>query len=132
MIMKVQLAHVHWSRVLFTGVEVVILVVILDAILTFLAFQAHIVPQVVLWSTLILSYLVTVGGGVSIARKVEREALLHGFLVGLVVALISFLLSLVFSQSFGSSVLVVLGDFALTVVSGWLGGVLGSRVRRRL
>jgi putative membrane protein (TIGR04086 family) len=141
--MKAQLSRVHWSRVLGTGVLVFILVTLLDAILSFLIFlvwgqldHGQIASQVAIWSTNFLAFLLTVAGGVWIARKIEREpplhssAPLHGLLVGLFVALASLLLSLVFSGSFGSFV-VVLVDVALFVVAGWLGGVLGSRVWKK-
>jgi hypothetical protein len=131
----------HWSRVLGTGLLVFILVTVLDAILSYLIFlvwgqldHGQIASQVALWSTYLLAFLLTVAGGVWIARKIEREpplhssAPLHGLLAGLVVALASLFLSLVFSGSFGSNVLEVLVDVALFVAAGWLGGVLGSRV----
>ncbi len=119
--MKAQFSHVHWGRVLQAGILVVILDFILNLVL--LAIQTHIAFQVFIWGTYILEFLLIVGGGIWVARKVERAAPLHGFLVGLIVALISFLFSffsLVSGQSFGSSVLVVLGYFVLDVAGGWL------------
>lgn len=130
--MKAQLSHVRWGRVLQAGILVVILDFILSLALGLLAIQAHIAFQVFIWGTYVLDFLLIVGGGIWVARKVERAAPLHGFLVGLIVALISFLLnffSLVSGQSIGSSGLMVLGYFVLDVAGGWLGGVLGSRGR---
>jgi putative membrane protein (TIGR04086 family) len=132
--MKAQLSHVHWGRILRTGVLVVILVIVLDTILSYLIFlvwgqldHGQIASQVALWSTHILAFFLIVSGGVSVARRVERAAPLHGLLVGLVVALILFLLS----RGFGDPVPVVLREFVLDVVAGWLGGVLGSRARKK-
>ena len=104
--MKALFSDVHWGLVLLTGVLVVILIVILNTVLFLLAThvwwsqpnQAQIAIQVSSWSTYILLILLTFGGAVWVARKVEREADLHGFLVGLVVALTLFLLSLGFGS----------------------------------
>lgn len=132
--MKAHLKQVHWGQVLLTGVGVLILVVLLNSAVALLALriwgqQDHglIAVQVDLWSTTILDFLVITGGGIWIARKVKREAPLHGLLVGLLVALIFFLLDWGFSGSIGRLVPLVLGEFVLTIVAGWLGGVLGSR-----
>jgi putative membrane protein (TIGR04086 family) len=81
--------------------------------------------QYVYWITFVLQLLLTVGSGVWIARKVERDAPLQGLLRGLVIALIF----LPFSLSFIYPALVELVGFVLTVAAGWLGGVLGSRRR---
>jgi hypothetical protein len=115
-----------------TGVLVFILVVILNTVLLWLVGllwhqpdQYLIVVQFVSWSTFILQLLLTVGGGVWIARKVEREAPWHGLLMGLVVALIF----LPFSTGFRTPALVELVSFVLTVAAGWLGSVLGRQGR---
>ncbi len=144
--MKVHFSHVHWGRVLLTGVLVAILVVILSGGLVLLAIhvwgppdQAHQIAYLVAsWSTSILAILLTVGGGVWVARKVEREAPLHGFLVGLVAALILFLFSPAFPNFLQGAyrgrldlLVVALGTFFLMVAAGWLGGVLGSRGREK-
>ena len=72
----------------------------------------------------LLVIVVTGYGAWGVVRRVERAALLHGFLVGLVVALLSFLLDWVFSRQINPVGLVLYG---LMVAAGWLGGVLGSR-----
>ncbi len=132
--MKALFSDVHWSRVLLTGVLLVILDVILNTVLLLLAThiwsqrdQAQIAIQVSSWSSYILVILLTVGGAAWVARKVEREAPLHGFLVGLVVALIL----LIISVGFGSPLLMALLTFDLNLAAGWLGGVLGSRGRKK-
>ena len=132
--MKALFSDVHWGRVLLTGVLLVILDVILNTVLLLLAThiwsqpdQAQIAIQVSSWSSYILVILLTVGGAVWVARKVEREAPLHGLLVGLVVALILLILSV----GFGSSLLMALLTFDLNLAAGWLGGVLGSRGRKK-
>ena len=132
--MKALFSDVHWSRVLLTGVLLVILDVILNTVLLLLAThiwsqrdQAQIAIQVSSWSSYILVILLTVGGAAWVARKVEREAPLHGFLVGLVVALILLILSV----GFGSPLLMALLTFDLNLAAGWLGGVLGSRGRKK-
>jgi putative membrane protein (TIGR04086 family) len=132
--MKALFSDVHWGRVLLTGVLLVILDVILNTVLLLLAThiwsqsdQAQIAIQVSSWSSYILVILLTVGGAVWVARKVEREAPLHGLLVGLVVALILLILSV----GFGSPLLMALLTFDLNLAAGWLGGVLGSRGRKK-
>lgn len=133
--MKDLFSDVHWSLVLLTGIVVVILIVVLNTVSLLLATymwnqpnQAQIAIQVSSWSTYILLMLLTFGGAVWVARKVEREAPLHGLLVGLVVALILFLLS----RGFGSPVLFALLTFVLNLAAGYLGGVLGSRRWKKL
>ena len=128
--MKALFSYVNWGRVLLTGVLVVILVVILNTVLLLLTTrvwgqpdQAQIAIQFSSWITYILLLLLTFGGAVWVALKVEREAPLHGLLLGLVVALILFLLSL----GFGSSVLFALLTFVLNVAAGLVGGFLGGR-----
>jgi putative membrane protein (TIGR04086 family) len=130
--MKAQFSQMHWSRVLLTGILVVILVVILNTVLLVLAThvwsqpdQAQLAIQVSSWSTYILLLLLTCGGAVWVARTVEREPLLHGFLMGLVVGLIICFLSL----GSGSPVLRALVTLVLNVAAGSLGGILGSRGR---
>jgi len=132
--MKALFSDVHWGRVLLTGVLLVILDVILNTVLLLLAThiwsqrdQAQIAIQVSSWSSYILVILLTVGGAAWVARKVEREAPLHGLLVGLVVALILLILSV----GFGSPLLMALLTFDLNLAAGWLGGVLGSRGRKK-
>ena len=132
--MKALFSDVHWGRVLLTGVLLVILDVILNTVLLLLAThiwsqrdQAQIAIQVSSWSSYILVILLTVGGAAWVARKVEREAPLHGFLVGLFVALILLILSV----GFGSPLLMALLTFDLNLAAGWLGGVLGSRGRKK-
>ena len=137
--MNVHIAHVRWSQVLLTSVGVVILVVILNTVVAFLVFRVGgqldhglIAMKLDLSIATILDFLVIVGGGVTVARKVESEAPLHGLLVGLLVALIFFLLNWGFSGFIGSLVLLALGEFVLAIVAGWLGGLLGSRGLRRV
>ena len=132
--MKALFSDVHWGRVLLTGVLLVILDVILNTVLLLLAThiwsqsdQAQIAIQVSSWSSYILVILLTVGGAAWVARKEEREAPLHGFLVGLFVALILLILSV----GFGSPLLMALLTFDLNLAAGWLGGVLGSRGRKK-
>jgi len=132
--MKALFSEVHWGRVLLTGILLVILDVILNTVLLLLAThiwsqpdQAQIAIQVSSWSSYILVILLTVGGAAWVARKVEREAPLHGLLVGLVVALILLILSV----GFGSPLLMALLTFDLNLAAGWLGGVLGSRGRKK-
>jgi len=134
LILKVKLSHLHWGWIFLTGLLVVIMVIILNLVL--LWFANHIWPQqnqqlmlvqFLFWSTFVLQLLLTVGGGVWIARNVEREAPLHGLLMGLVIALIF----IPFSLGFSVFALVDLAGFFLTIAAGWLGGVLGSRGRQK-
>ncbi len=122
----------HWGLVLGTGILVAILVVILEIVLIRLISlvwgqpdQYLIDRQVTLLGTYAVEFLLTFWGGVWIARKVERNAPLHGFLVGLAAALI---LDLLCSSSFD---LVTVLFFVLTVAAGLLGGVWGSRRRKQ-
>jgi len=130
--LKVQLSHPHWGRIFLTGLLVVILDIILNTVLFWIVAliwsqpnQQLMVLQFDFWSTFVLQLLLTVGGGVWIARKLEREAPLHGLLMGLVIALIFS----PFSLGFRTPALGNLVGFVLTVAAGWLGGVLGSRGR---
>jgi len=130
--MKARLSQVHWDLVFKASVLVYILTFILGLGLSLL------LPAVLNWGhmdqqsafqavSLISSLLVIVVtgyGALWVARKVERAAPLHGFLVGLVVALISFVLDLVFSGKIDPVGLVF---YVLMVAAGWLGGILGSR-----
>ena len=141
--MKAQLSQVHWGRVLLTDVLIVILVVILNTVLPVIGYVWHTTDrllfyQVVTWSTSLLAILVTGGAAVWMARKVEREAPLHGFLLGLVAALIlSFFSPDVtnFLQGAYRGKLDLLGrallTFSLLVAAGSLGGVLGSPRREK-
>ena len=139
--MKAHFSHVHWGRILLTGVLIVILVVILNTVLFVLAnnlwgspSQSEIVFQVHYWSTSILAILLTVSGAIWVARTVEREAPLHGLLVGLVAALVLFIGSPAITGAYRGRLdllMVALGTFFLMVAAGWLGGVLGSRGRKK-
>ncbi len=130
--MKARLSQVHWNLVLKTAVLIYILTFILGLGLS-LIFEAflnggHVDPHSAFQALSLISALlvivVTGYGALRVARKVERAAPLHGFLVGLVVALISLFLDLAFSREFN---LVGLVFYVLMVVAGLLGGVLGSR-----
>lgn len=144
--MKAHFGHVQWGRVLLTDVLVIILVVILNTVLLMLASyvwgplpRTEMIYQVTSWSTSVLAILLTAGGAVWVARKVEREAPLHGFLVGLVAALMLLIFVLPDVTNFfqgayrGRLDLLVraLGTFVMMVATGWLGGVLGSRGREK-
>ena len=140
--MKAHFSHVHWGRVLLTDVLVIILVAILNTVLLLLAIGVwgltEIAYQVTSWSTSILAILLTVGAGVWVARKAEREAPLHGFLAGLIAALIFFIFLPDVTNFFhgayrGRLDLLVRAFFTffLVVAAGWLGGVLGSRRREK-
>ncbi|HEY6411203.1 MAG TPA: hypothetical protein VIY29_27405 [Ktedonobacteraceae bacterium] len=143
--MKAELAHVHWGRVLLTGVLVAILSIVLVFLVvtvyaTILAIQVRGQPdqaqitrfanQVYAWDIpTILVILLTIGGAAWVARKVEIGATLHGLLVGLVAAICILILGLAFGG--GGGWLGMLVIFVLTVAAGWLGGVLGSRGREK-
>jgi len=132
--MKAQLSQMHWGRVLLTSVLVIILVIILNTVLSVLSThiwsqpdQAQIAIQVSSWSTYILLLLLTFGGAVWIAYTVEREPLLNSLLMGSVVGLILCLLSM----GFGSPVLMALMTFVLNMAAGFIGGILGTRLRQK-
>ena len=126
--MKAELSRVHWGRILRASVLIVILVLIFNTVLVWPSSliwhqsdQRQLVYQVASWSTNIVALLLTVGGALWVARKAERAAPLHGFLVGLVAALILLPLGKTTID------LVALVIFVLMIAAGWLGGVLGSR-----
>jgi hypothetical protein len=130
--MKVQLSHLHWGRAFLTGVLVVILVIIIGAVLDWTLIhiwsqpnQQLMLVQSLIWSTLVLQLLLTVGGGLWLARNVEREAPLHGLLMGLFIVLIF----LPFGLSFKDPALMIPITSVLTIAAGWLGGLLGSKGR---
>lgn len=132
--MKTRLSQIHWNLVLKTALLLYILTFILglglslplQAVLNRGNVDAHRAFQAVSLITALLVIVVTGYGAWRVARKVEHEAVLHGFLVGLVVALISLLLDVAFSGAFN---LVGLVFYILMIVAGLLGGVLGSRRR---
>ncbi|MGZ3609501.1 MAG: hypothetical protein ACXVBU_05485 [Ktedonobacteraceae bacterium] len=132
--MKVQLSHLHWGRIFLTGLLIVILIMIINAVLFWIVANTWSQPneqliarELVFWSTFVLQLLMTIGGGVWIARNVESEAPLQGLFMGLVIALIFF----PFSLSFKDPALVVPLGFVLTIAAGWLGGFLGSLKRQK-
>ena len=134
--MNTQFSQVHWGRVLLIGVLLAILILVLNLVLSFLLLAflnwGHLDPhsaiRVFSWILAFLAILLTGYGALRVARNVESAAPLHGLLVGLVAALIYFLIGLASSRRFD---LVALVPFVLMVAAGWLGGVLGSRVRSR-
>jgi putative membrane protein (TIGR04086 family) len=135
--LNTQFSQVHWGRVLLIGVLLAILILILNLVLSFLLLAflnwGHLDPhsaiQVFPLILAFLAILLTGYGALRVASNVESAAPLHGFLVGLVAALIYFLIGLASSRGLD---LVALVPFVLMVAAGWLGGVLGSRVRSRL
>jgi hypothetical protein len=132
--MKAQLLHLQWGRAFLTAVLVLILVIIFSAVLDWVAVHVWTQPdqqlmlkQFIIWSTFVLQLLLTVGGGLWLARNVKREPPLHGLIMGFFTALIF----LSFSISFNVAALVVPISFVLTVAAGWLGGVLGNPKRQK-
>jgi len=98
--------------------------------------RTELVYLVTSWSTSILAILLTAGGAIWVAHKVENGAPLHGLLVGLVAALMLLITNPNLTNFFQGGyrgrldlLLVALGTFVLTVAAGWLGGILGSRGR---
>lgn len=135
--LKTRLSRAHWGLVTTVAVLIYIATFILGVALSFplLAFLnwAHVDSQSAFLATSLIStflfvFVVTGYGAWWVARKVEREALLHGLLVGLLVALISLVLDVLFIRAIE---LVGLGLYVLMVVAGLLGGSLGSRRREQ-
>jgi hypothetical protein len=139
--MKVQLARMHWGRVIGTSILIVLLAPALNLLVVLFAFhiwdrpeQEQIVSQVVFWSPSILTILLTGLCAIWVARKVERKAPLHSLLMGLVVALAFLLFEPNVTNFFRGAyrgrldlLVVTLLTFVLTIAAGWLGGVVGSR-----
>jgi len=129
--MKPRLAEVEWGLVLRTAVLLYVAIFILGLLLSFLWLvllsTIHVSSAAAETAfsliTALLLIVVTGYGAWRAARQVDREAVLHGFLVGLMVALLSFLLDFLFSRQIQLLGLVV---YALMVVAGWLGGVLAG------
>lgn len=130
--MKARLSQVHWKLILKTAVVLYLVTFLLGLGVSLLlqVFQgrSHLEPQSVqavpLITTALLVAVVTGYGAWRVASQVERAAALHGFLVGLVLAFLSLLLDLAFSRTLE---LVGLVLYALIVIAGSLGGILGSR-----
>lgn len=139
--MKISLSRIYWGRVIWTSILVVLLSIILNSLLVWLALsiwgkQEQILFQFTLWIPSLLSLLLTGVCAVWVARKAEREAVLHGFFVGLLVALILLIFSPSVTNFFQGTyqgridlLVAVLVGFVLTIAAGWFGGVLGSRGR---
>jgi putative membrane protein (TIGR04086 family) len=136
MYMRARLAQVRWALVLKTSVLVYLVTLVLGLAVSFplLAFlswarlDSSRASRVSFLITALLVFLVTGYGALWVARRVERAALLHGFLVGLVVALLSFLLDLLFRPAIE---LTGLALYIFMIAAGVLGGVLGGRRQGR-
>jgi len=133
--MKVQLAQVHWGRVLLASILVVILAIIMNYVVFLFVLliwgqMKQAVPAFFLdgiCSSSLLILLLTLVFARGVARNAEREPQLHGFLVGLIAALLFFFISSGFQGQFA---VVTVVTSILIVVAGWLGGILGNRGRK--
>jgi putative membrane protein (TIGR04086 family) len=133
---KARLSRVQWDLVLKTAALVYVLTLLLGLALSapllmfFNRGQLDAQDAVQATSLLIalLVIVVAAGGAFWVARTVEHSAWLHGFLVGLLVGVISCLLDVLFSRQLHLMGLLL---YALMVLAGWLGGVLGARWRRQ-
>jgi putative membrane protein (TIGR04086 family) len=133
--LKGHLSHMHWDLVVKAAVLIYIATFILGVALTFpvLAFLNWVLltperaAQTASLITAFLVIVVTGYGALRVAHRVERAAVLHGFLVGLLVALISLLLDVLFIRA---SALVGLSLYILMVAAGWLGGQSGALLAR--
>jgi putative membrane protein (TIGR04086 family) len=129
--LKARLSRLHWGLVVKAAVVIYIATFILGLAVSFplLAFLnwARLDSQSAALASSLISaffvFVVTGYGALWVARRVEREALLHGFLIGLVVALISLVLDVLFIRAVE---LVGLVLYVLMVAAGLLGGVLAS------
>jgi putative membrane protein (TIGR04086 family) len=135
--LKARLSRLRWGLVIKAAILIYIATFILGLAVSFplLAFLswARLASQSAalassLISTFLFVFVVTGYGAWWVARRVEREALLHGFMVGLLVAFISLVLDVLFIRAVE---LVGLGLYVLMVVAGLLGGALGSRRREQ-
>ena len=130
--MRARLAQVRWILVVTTAALIYIVPLLLGLALSFpllvMLTWVHLDPARAMRISVVISTLVVIivtgAGALTVARRVERAALLHGFLVGLVVALLSLLLDLLFHPSLEPVGLILYG---LMVTAGLLGGLLGSR-----
>lgn len=131
--MKVHLSQVQWGRVLLASILVVILTIFMNYVVFLFVLliwgQTKHLPVFFLdgiCSSSVLIILLTLIFALWVARKVEREPRLHGFLIGFIAALLLFLISSGFRGEFA---LLTLITTILTIEAGWLGGILGSRGR---
>ncbi len=130
--MKVQLAQVHWGRVVLASVLVIILTIIMNYVVFLFVLriwkQTQYAPPAFflngIGSASVLIILLTHVFAKRVARDVGREQQLHGFLIGLIAALLLFFISSGFQ---GQYALVTVVTTILVVVAGWLGGLLGTR-----
>ena len=135
--MKARLAEVRWDLVLKTSAVIYVVTLVLGLALSFPLLAifnvGHLDSQsAARASTFITAFVVIVVTGYGawwVARRLERAALLHGFLVGLILALISFVLDALFLDLLVGRAIEVVGlvYYALMVAAGLLGGALGSR-----
>jgi putative membrane protein (TIGR04086 family) len=134
--MVARLSQVRWDLVAIAAVLIYIVTFVLGVALSFplLAFLnwAGLDPDSASLASALISALVVIVvtgfGAMWVARRVERTALLHGFLVGLAVALLSLALDVLFRPLTAVGLLL----YAVMVAAGLLGGMLGRRRRELL
>ena len=131
--MRQKFSNLSWARILIASVLVIVVDVGLIALVVMgyafkLGFEARGAPDQAriqefagmvgpLWGS-ILGILFTLAGAAWVARKSAVSSVANGVAVGVVVAVVS----LVFDRSIN---LVSLAAFVLTVIAGWLGGLVG-------
>jgi putative membrane protein (TIGR04086 family) len=131
--MVARLSQVRWDLVAIAAVLIYIVTFVLGValslpLLAFLNWTGLDPDSASLASALISALvviLVTGFGAMWVARRVERAALLHGFLVGLAVALLSLALDVLFRPLTPVGLLL----YTVMVAAGLLGGMLGRRRR---
>ncbi len=132
--MRVQLAQVHWGRVLSASILVVLLTIIGNYIVFLFVLRIwgqlkQAVPVFFLdgiCSSSLLILLLTFVFALWVVSNVKEEPRLHGFLVGFIAALFFFFISSGFQGKFA---LVTAVTTTLMIVAGWFGGFLGGRGR---
>lgn len=130
--MRQKISDLNWPRILIASVFVIIVDVGLIALIVTgyafkLGFAARGAPDQTrigefaarigpLWGS-ILGIFLTLVGAAWVARKVVASPVANGVAVGVVLAVVA----LVFDQAINFA---TLGTFVLTVIAGWLGGLV--------
>lgn len=130
----------HWGRILIAGItaavlSIISLLLVIAAYAGFLALQtqgqppdqaqiARFAAEIGPWVGPLFTMIAAIAAALWTAITLQKDMQLHGILVGLVTAIAALAATILFSQAIESA---EIAGFFLTVMSGWLGGMLIRR-----